>query len=164
MFKIHDGRNSFFQWDLDRKLIVEDKTVKEAHFSNPLFPNALVCEVYKQNGLNMVDVPNILLQSDIDIRVYGYDGSCVKCSGKFEVNKRTKPESYIYTETEVKTYDALELRIKEVETYLEENPLDIDLSAYALKTEIANFQTAEQVATAISTALGNIKMAEEGAY
>lgn len=29
MFKIFDGRDKFYQWDLDRKLIVEDPEVKE---------------------------------------------------------------------------------------------------------------------------------------
>ena len=32
MFKIYDGREQFYQWDLDRKLIVEDAAITEVHF------------------------------------------------------------------------------------------------------------------------------------
>ena len=34
MFKIYDGRSEFYQWDLNRKLIISDPTIDEVHFCN----------------------------------------------------------------------------------------------------------------------------------
>ena len=74
MFKIYDGREHFYQWDLNRKLIVDDPEVKQVHFCNRTDNCSLVCETYVEDGLTVVNVPNILLQSDWKIRVYAYDG------------------------------------------------------------------------------------------
>ena len=79
MFKIYDGRQQFYQWDLDRKLIV-DADVSQVHFSNITTKNSLVCETYKEDGLILVNVPNILLQSDLRIYVYAYDKNYTKFS------------------------------------------------------------------------------------
>ena len=57
MFKIHDGRKSFTQWDLNRKIIVEDDSITQVHFTNLLNKNALVSEVKN----HLADVPNVLL-------------------------------------------------------------------------------------------------------
>lgn len=105
MFKIQDGRDSFYQWDLDRKLIVEDPEVKEIHFCNRTDDCSLVCETYTEDGLTLVNVPNILLTTDWKIRAYGYAGY-TKYEKCFEVVSRTKPADYIYTETEVRNYEA----------------------------------------------------------
>lgn len=57
MFKIHDGRKNFTQWDLNRKIIVEDDSITQVHFTNLLNKNALVSEVKN----HLADVPNVLL-------------------------------------------------------------------------------------------------------
>ena len=138
MFKIYDGRNELWQWDLDRKLIISDPTITEVHFCNKTDNCSLVCEVYENDGLRLVDVPNILLQNAWDIRVYGYCGECyTKQFTKFKVNARTKPVDYVYTETEVKNWEALSERMdyieeivseesisKAVDEYLQENPIE----------------------------------------
>ena len=104
MFSIYDGRAEFYQWDLDRKLIVNDNTIKQVHFCNKTDECSLVCDTYADGSLTVVDVPNILLQSDWRINVYGYTGDYTKHSAVFKVNRRTKPADYIYTETEVFNY------------------------------------------------------------
>lgn len=110
MIKIYDGRNEFYQWDLDRKLIVDDTTVTELHFCNKTSDCSLVVEV--RDGV--ADVPNILLQTDWTINVYAYCGDCyTKEHTTFKVNRRSKPDDYIYTETEVKRWEALEKRVNE---------------------------------------------------
>ena len=115
MFKILDGRSEFYQWDLDRKLIVSDPTITEVHFCNKTDNCSLVCEVYEQDSLHLVNVPNILLQNNWDIRVYGYCGDCyTKQYARFKVVGRTKPADYVYTETEVKSWEELEKRCYEV--------------------------------------------------
>ena len=150
MFKIKDGREYFYQWDIDRKLIVEDPTVKEAHFTNRATNDAYVCETYVEDGITLVNVPNILLQTNWRIQAYAYDGKHTKHDVCYEVKSRSKPNDYVYTETEIKNYDALLERVealekggaspeaigKAVEDYLEENPeiLTIDNIAEDIQT------------------------------
>lgn len=145
MFKIYDGRSEFYQWDLDRQLIVEDASIDEVHFCNRTDDCSLVCEVYNLDGLRVVDVPNVLLQQDWRINVYAYDHNYTKHCAQFNVVKRTKPADYIYTETEIKNYDDLAARVDEIEKngiseeavsaaieeYLQENDIRVDLTGYA---------------------------------
>lgn len=112
MFIILDGREHFYQWDLNQKLIVDNPEVKEVHFSNIFTEDALVVEV--KDGL--VDVPNILLQDNLSIRAYAYCGECrTLFEQSFEVLYKTKPADYVYTETEVKSYALLDERITALE-------------------------------------------------
>lgn len=144
MFKIYDGRNQFYQWDLDRKLIVEDADISQVHFCNRTDDCSLVCETYTEDGLTLVNVPNILLQTDWRINVYAYDKSYTKFSKQFDVNRRSKPESYVYTETEVLNYNILLERMdnieenigQAVEDYLNENDINVDLTGYATESYV----------------------------
>jgi hypothetical protein len=138
LFKIYDGREAFYQWDLDRKLVVEDETITQVHFCNFISTNALVCETYKEDGLTLVNVPNILLQDNWRIHIFAYDVNYTKHSTEYEVIPRSKPSGYVYTETEIKDYADLEERLaaleentvpeelvrEVVEDYLEENPVE----------------------------------------
>lgn len=115
MFKIYDGRFEFYQWDLDRKIIVDDPAITEVHFCNKTDDCSLVVEVYELGGNRVANVPNILLQENWDIRVYGYCGECyTKTAARFKVVGRTKPADYVYTETEVKSWETMEKRCEEV--------------------------------------------------
>ena len=115
MFKIYDGRSQFYQWDLDRKLIVEDANISQVHFCHRTDDRSLVCETYTEDGLTLVNVPNILLQTDWRINVYAYDKNYTKFSQQFDVVRRSKPESYVYTETEVLNYNTLLDRMDGIE-------------------------------------------------
>ena len=115
MFKIYDGRSHFYQWDIDRKLIVEDASISEVHFCNQTDKYSLVCKTYIEDGLNLVNVPNILLQNDWRINVYAYDSNYTKFSERFDVIQRCKPEDYVYTETEILNYNTLSDRITKIE-------------------------------------------------
>lgn len=98
MFKIADGRTEFYQWDLDRKIIVEDKTIDEVHFCNRTDSCSLVVKVREEDGVYIADVPNVLLQTAWNINVYGYcEGNYTKQSAVFKVAARTKPEDYFYS-------------------------------------------------------------------
>ena len=101
MFKIKDGRDKFYQWDIDRKLIVEDASISEVHFSNRTDDYALVVKTYVENGITLANVPNILLQTDWRIHVYAVDSNYTKHEKCYEVIARTKPSDYVYTETEI---------------------------------------------------------------
>lgn len=147
---ILDGRDRFYQWDLDRKLIVTDESIDEVHFCNRTDDCSLVCEVYQEGELRLVDVPNILLQKDWRINVYAFDGSYTKVHEVYEVERRTKPADYIYTETEIKNYDDLAARVAQieengisdeavesaVERYLDEHDIKVDLDGYATETYV----------------------------
>lgn len=125
MFKIEDGRESFYQWDLDRKLIVEDASINQVHFCNKTEDCSLVVEV--KDGL--ADVPNELLQSDWNIKVYAYDSKFTKHCATFKVNKRSKPADYIYTPTEIITCEKLvAAAIDEARANGEFKPTDEDIA------------------------------------
>lgn len=116
MFSIYDGRDSFYQWDINRKIIVRDSSIKEVHFCNRTDNCSLVVATYKENELTLANVPNILLQTDWKIRVYGYtEDGYTRYDDCFNVIGRTKPSDYVYTETEVKRYEDLEERIEALE-------------------------------------------------
>lgn len=169
MFKIYDGRSQFYQWDLDRKLIVEDESINQVHFCNRTDECSLVCEVYNEGDLRVVDVPNILLQTDWRINVYGYDAVYTKHSERFDVVARTKPADYVYTETEVLNYNTLLERMNDIEgaigetvkEYLEENPIEVDLTGYATEeyvqeaiagipeTDLSDYATIKDVQDAV---------------
>lgn len=142
---ILDGRDKFYQWDLDRKLIVTDESIDEVHFCNRTDDCSLICEVYSDGELRLVNVPNVLLTKDWRINVYAFDGNYTKHCVQYEVVSRTKPSDYVYTETEIKNYDELLERVKRLEEggisddtvaaavkeYLDENGVDVDLEGYA---------------------------------
>ena len=144
MFKILDGREAFYQWDLEQKLIVDDRSIIQVHFCNRTDDCALTCETYELDGLWVVNVPNILFQDNWRIRVYAYDGYATKHEQRFDVIARTKPDTYVYTETEVLNYQTLldkMTAIEEdiagtVEDYLKENPVEVDLTGYATETYV----------------------------
>lgn len=138
MFKIYDGREKFYQWDLDRKLIVEDAEITEVHFCNRTDDCSLVCQTYSDGELQLVDVPNVLLQNNFRINVYAFDRNYTKHAEVFNVVPRTKPADYVYTEEELKTWEELDERIDQIEeqgisdeaienainNYLDENPIE----------------------------------------
>ena len=136
MFYIEDGREHFYQWDTDRRIVVEDQSIKEVHFCNRTGDCSLVCEVYFHDndfgGVYVANVPNILLQTDWKIRVYAYDGKHTRYDASYEVKSRTKPADYVYTETEVLNYNTLLDRIEAIE----EKEVDVDLSNYYTKPEV----------------------------
>lgn len=142
MFEIYNARKQFWQWDTGQRLIVQHETCSEVHFCNGTSDCSLVVEVYEEDGLRLANVPNILLQTAKAIKVFAYvcDGEDrhTERAAVLPVFQRTKPDDYIYTETEVKSYEKLYERIDElekngvseaqisaaVEKYLDENPVD----------------------------------------
>ena len=119
--KIYDGRDSFYQWDINQKLTATSlKVGDEIHFTNARQPFALVLIAYEFNGKVVVNVPNMLLQMAIPIIVYRYanDGKSGYTIEEyaFTVNQRPRPDDYVYSETEVLNYTSLEKRVSRLET------------------------------------------------
>ena len=110
-FKILHGGEYFFQWDLGQKLIVEENYC-EVHFCNQTEDCALMVSVYEEDGKRVADVPNILLQSTNNIRVYGVCAAGEELINTnnyqvFRVIARGRPEKYEYTEEERLDYKKL---------------------------------------------------------
>lgn len=145
MFRIYDGRTEFYQWDTNQKLIVEDSDIKEVHFANCLCPNAHVVETYTEGELTLADVPNILFQEHLDINVYAYDGKKTKHAERFEVNKRTKPADYVYTETEEKSFDNLQAKLEELYIVCREMLYTFEDAIMDLQERVAALEALNQV-------------------
>ena len=159
MFIILDGRDKFYQWDIERRLVVEDPSITEVHFCNRTDNCSLVCETFVEDGLTLVNVPNVLLTTDWKIHVYAYDGKHTKHDECFEVISRTKPSDYIYTEIEVKRYEDYENRIKA----LEENGGGVG-AATADNGEIFNDYTNNKALSKYSSARGENTIAGVKGY
>lgn len=150
MFKIYGDRPELWQWDTGQKLIVEDASINEVHFCDGINSQALVCQVYDLDGLRVVNIPNIVLQDNCDMNVYAFvaneDGSYTEHRKILKVNKRSKPADYVYTETELKSYEALEKKIDNMDGGLTEadvrNIVNEELGTIneqlAALTEVAN--------------------------
>lgn len=134
MFVIQDGRECFYQWDLDRKIIVKDSSIKQVHFCNKTEECSLVCATYEKNGETLVDVPNILLTTDWKINVFGYTGDYTKHSACFKVVGRSKPSDYVYTETEILNFEHLQEEILAVEQKVDGALYDLE-STYIKRTD-----------------------------
>ena len=102
----------FWQWDSGQKLEVHDVTCGEVHFCNGTSDCALVVKIKTEpDGTRVVEVPNILLQTARPIKAYLYqrqaDGAQTRTQYKIQVLPRTRPDDYVYTETEVLNYATL---------------------------------------------------------
>ena len=138
MIKIYDGREEFYQWDLDQKFIVTDPDITEVHYFNHTTECAPICEIYEEDGKRVVNIPNFLFQRAIPIRAYLYNGCCTKGCEEFVVQRKPKPDDYVYTETEVKSWEDLRKLL-----------VDFPTKVSAFEND-AGYVTAEELSEAIA--------------
>ena len=143
-FEIESKEPSFYQWDQGQRLRVKDPAVNEVHFSNEESTITKDRAVYEDasTGDRMVDVPDELLQSALPITAYAFVDSGERAYTKgqvvFRVLGRKKPDGYVYTEEELKTWSELYDRMdkleeqtdpeavsKAVNEYLESHPVGV---------------------------------------
>lgn len=116
--KIYNNREAFYQWDLEQKITGTSFRVgDQIHFTTPSMSNALVVVCYDIEGDVVADVPNVLLQGVEPITAYRYRGHRTRHEYIFPIVQRAKPDDYVYTETEVKSFEALEKQIAEGEKF-----------------------------------------------
>lgn len=119
MLSIYNGRQHFWQWDTNQKLVVVNGGGCEVHFRNPDGGEAFILKTYELNGTTVVDVPNILLQKSGQIHAWLYvcigEDDCTINERSFDVWPRQKPADYVYTETEVQNYKDFEARLSALE-------------------------------------------------
>lgn len=122
---------TLYQWSTGQKVKVvpqNGENVCEVHFARQGDPTAIVVETkYTEEGIT-AEIPNILLQSSKPILAYAVekneDAEKCFCNCTLFVRARPKPDDYVYTETEAKSFDDHEERIAELNdrvTRIEEN-------------------------------------------
>jgi hypothetical protein len=127
IFKIYDGRTSFWQWDTKQKLIVLDDRITEVRFSNRNMEHSKRRPVYTDgDGLRICNVPDLLLQLPKNLIAYACikneDGSCSTVKAvKFAVNRQPIPSDYVCEQDAVienilVRLELLETLIKDIES------------------------------------------------
>ena len=113
-----NGLSYFYQWELNQRLIVEENCTMVL-FYNGTISKPLGCEVFVQDGVRYVYVPNILLQTAAQLEATAWDDATTSVVSEtfFSVIPKAKPENYAYTETEVKMYEKLLQMLKEKGAY-----------------------------------------------
>ena len=96
-----------FQWDLNQKIPCQ---FPEVHFASIGSSDALIVSADGGNA----SIPNILLQEPKDINVWFMEDGSVADSGKIRIIPRAKPADYVYTETEVITFESLVAKVEDV--------------------------------------------------
>ncbi len=112
--------SSLDQWELGRKIKItptDGVRLDRVEYCHANDTEALPVRPYIENGILVADIPNMYLQSGEPIFVYLVHleenlletiGSCV-----LSVAKRPKPNEYVYTETEVMSWQALDASMRE---------------------------------------------------
>lgn len=115
---IADGRASFYQWDVDRKLRLEGVEPEQlVQFGRP-DGCAYSVLTFEENGEIFAHVPNAWLQNAGCFPVYvRCEDTYTTCKHNFCIQERPKPDDYVYTEDEHLTWQQLDERIKELETH-----------------------------------------------
>ena len=108
---LDDGRTELWQWDTGRKIVIDDKSVSEVHFSKYSSNQAITREVV--NG--KAEIPNFLLQDTHAVTVYAYAGSVengyTMAEKTFDVVKKPKPANYVGTKEDQATLAKLKAEI-----------------------------------------------------
>lgn len=120
MFVLPNKKDYLYQWDSNIDIeILQNFHISEVHFYDPLSVDAMVMEPFEKNGKFYVRIPNILLTYGEDIVIWGVkkedESSLTEIHYGIHLKKRQKPSDYVYTETEVKSYEALEKRVEALE-------------------------------------------------
>lgn len=108
MIKLADGRGHLYQWDTGRQVECD---AEQVHFSNHHYGTSIDVDV--KDG--KATIPNQLLTSAIPLKAWAWvkdvSGEYTKEEQMFLVAKRNKPSDYVYTPTEIKTWQDLQNQI-----------------------------------------------------
>lgn len=121
--KLADANATLYQWDTGQRLLITGANAGDRADWIMADHEPLSTRLYQDRNLTYTDIPNILLQTSGSILVYIYStvadtGETVACS-VLRVLPRPKPEDYIYTETEVETWSALNERMNDLVSQVE---------------------------------------------
>lgn len=124
-----NGEQQLHQWDTGRQLRVHPPAgleVDEIHFQGPEDEGARRREVREENGVLLVDVPDLFLQS------YGFRKVWAVCNGQtvhtevIKIKPKQRPNDYVDPEDtdEVLRYSDLLARIEDLEENQQPDPGD----------------------------------------
>ena len=109
-YSLSNGESHVYQWDRDITItITEPENVPEVHFR--WGGKAVPFKVENQQ----VAIPPELMQLPHDIVLWAYTPEHTMDMAQIHMDKRQKPSDYAYTPTEIKTWEALDERIKALE-------------------------------------------------
>ena len=104
-----------YQWDTNRRVFLsgKDAEAKEAHFA-PLHEhgNAVVVAVQRSEDVTFADIPNSLLVRHGELCAWTSTGKDTISGVRIDVLRRNKPSTYVYTPTEVITFEAFAEEIR----------------------------------------------------
>ena len=83
-----------YQWDIGRFVKVTDSSATHVHFANVGDSQAVIMELSESQAL----IPDYLLQTGKQLRVYAVANGITIERKVFAVTKRERPESYVYDE------------------------------------------------------------------
>ena len=141
VLKLKDGRKELYQWDVGVVADVTDENINEVHFSNLRYGVSFNIEV--QNGT--VTIPPEVLQSGADVFCWAFvrreNGGYTKKEQIFNVEKRPRPADYVYTPTDVLTWEALKQEIEKLEkgtipTMDKVNVWELEAGAYYVNSDV----------------------------
>lgn len=105
---LSNGKGHFYQWDTGQSIQVPEG-VPTVHFK--MHGESVAFQAVDR----MVAVPDELLQLKNDIILWTYDTNHTIDVARVPVKERDKPADYVYTPTEVKTWEQLDKRIAALE-------------------------------------------------
>ena len=114
-------QEKIYQWSTNVSVYVD--SASQVQFAQVGSSETMNVEPQASGEVFVATIPNVLLQEAKDIFIYQGEES-----ERVSIIYRAKPDDYVYTETEVKNYDALAARLDE----LQEQVDDIDVTAYEL--------------------------------
>ena len=125
-----NGRTSAYQWDYGLKVGTTDAVGTVVRFANEHGSKALVVEA-EQDGASVVyPIPNILLTTGRAIVMYhlagdGETNEYVVSEDFLPVHIAPKPDDYIFTEDEIRTWKELDERLTDAEGDIADHALAI---------------------------------------
>lgn len=118
MIKLADGRGHLYQWDTGRQVECD---AEQVHFSNHHYGTSIDVDVKDGKAI----IPNQLLTSAIPLKAWAWvkdgSGEYTKEEQIFLVAKRNKPSNYVYTPTEIKTWQDLQNQIGDLNSLTTEH-------------------------------------------
>lgn len=149
MLNLIDG--DLYQWDTGRTVSVQrglDYKVTEVHFTTTAMSFAYVVKTYDEDGSTYCQIPNVILQQYQDIYCYevkeNRNGEESVSLTVFSIQKRNKPEDYIYTEQDKIAISDLLDKVDAVAELVE----DANNTVNAAKQEAEEAKTAAKEAKA----------------
>lgn len=149
---------ALYQWDTGRKIRIIPRAGQSVDFVH--YSNGMVAEVSADGSGVIAPIPNILLQTAQNFTVYtvivSEDGIRTIYDCTLPIRPKKKPDGYVYTETEVMTWEYFNKRLTDLEgeglanavaAYLEENPVEAGATAEEAAQIQQNKQDIENLST-----------------